>query len=323
MNKKHIFILNPAAGQGKAFSLEEDIIKTGMRLGIDVEIYKTKEVLDAQVMADRFARLASVESPIRLYACGGDGTVNEILNGIVGYDNVELAIVPTGTGNDFIRNFGKAEEFLNIERQMLGTAVKVDAIGYKSSTDSYSSTRYCINMINIGFDCDVVREAAVLKKKPFVSGSMAYLIGVAKKLYQMKGTNLKVIFEDGTERSGKLLLMAVGNGCYCGGGIKGVPHAVTNDGLMDVSMIKRCTRTKFVKLFMKYAKGTHLETKLGKKYFKYLKVKKVTIISNEDSMYYSTDGEITHTKRLDLEMVPGAVNFAVPLKGDYHLYMEN
>lgn len=313
MDKRHIFILNPAAGQGKAFSLEDEIIKTGIRLGIDVEIYKTKEVLDAQVEANRLAKTASKDLPIRIYACGGDGTVNEVLNGIVGYDNVELAIVPTGTGNDFIRNFGTINDFLDIEKQILGTSQKVDVIGYKSSTDSYTAIRYCINMINIGFDCDVVREAAILKKKPFISGSMAYLIGVVKKLYQMKGTNLKVLLEDEKVIDGKLLLMAVGNGCFCGGGVKGVPYAKTDDGLMDVSMIKRCSRTQLIMVFSKYVKGTHLETQLAKEYIKYVKVKKLSIISNDETMYFSTDGEITHTKRLDLELIPKAVNFSVPL----------
>ena len=319
MGKRHIFILNPAAGQGKAFSLEDDIIKTGIRLGMDVEIYKTKEVLDAQVEAVRFAQSATPESPVRLYACGGDGTVNEILNGIVGYDNVELAIVPTGTGNDFIRNYGKIEDFLDIERQMLGQARKTDVIGYKSSTDSYSSIRYCINMFNIGFDCDVVRECARLKTKPLISGSMAYLLGVAQKLIQMKGTDLQIIFENGKSISGKLLLLAVGNGCYCGGGVKGIPYAKTDDGLMDVSIIKRCKRNQFIRLFPKYVKGEHLETKLGQEYIKYLQVKKLSIVANNDSMYFSTDGEITHTKRLDLEIVPNAINFSVPLMSEYSL----
>lgn len=316
MSKRHIFILNPAAGQGKAFSLEDDIIKTGMRLGIDVEIYKTKEVLDAQVEAVRLAKSATHQSPVRLYACGGDGTVNEVLNGIVGYDNVELAIIPTGTGNDFIRNFGEIATFLNLEKQMLGTAKKVDVISYKSSTDSYSSIRYCINMFNIGFDCNVVKDVIELKTKPLVSGSMAYLLGVAKNLIKMKGTNLKLIFEDGKEHSGKLLLLAVGNGCYCGGGVKGVPYAEVDDGLMDVSIIKRCSRRQFLTLFPRYVKGTHLETRLGKKYIKYIKTKKMSIVVNGDTMYYSTDGEITNTNRLDLEIVPKAVSFSVPLMDD-------
>lgn len=316
MSKRHIFILNPAAGQGKAFSLEDDIIKTGMRLGIDVEIYKTKEVLDAQVEAVRLAKSATHQSPVRLYACGGDGTVNEVLNGIVGYDNVELAIIPTGTGNDFIRNFGEIADFLNLEKQMLGTAKKVDVISYKSSTDSYSSIRYCINMFNIGFDCNVVKDVVELKTKPLVSGSMAYLLGVAKNLIKMKGTNLKLIFEDGKEHSGKLLLLAVGNGCYCGGGVKGVPYAEVDDGLMDVSIIKRCSRRQFLTLFPRYVKGTHLETRLGKKYIKYIKTKKMSIVVNGDTMYYSTDGEITNTNRLDLEIVPKAVSFSVPLMDD-------
>ena len=317
MAKRHIFILNPAAGQGKAFDLEDHIIRVGKELGLNVEIYKTKEVLDAQVEAVKYAQLATAENPIRLYACGGDGTVNEVLNGIVGHEHVELAIVPTGTGNDFIRNFGTAEDFLDIRRQLLGDAKKVDIIGYRSSTDSYTSIRYCINMFNIGFDCDVVREVASLKKKPFISGSLAYLIGVAKKLIEMKGTNLYVELENGKSYNGRLLLMAVANGSYCGGGIKSAPKASPFDGLMDVSLIRKCSRTKFLALFPKYAKGTHLETKAAETLIKYLKVKKLTVTTNDETMFFSTDGEITSTKRLDLEVMPGAVNFSIPYMGEF------
>lgn len=317
MGKRHIFILNPVAGQGKAASLENDIRRTGMRLGIDVEIYKTKEILDAQVEATRLAKSATTENPVRIYACGGDGTVNEILNGIVGYENVELAIVPTGTGNDFVRNYGDPEDFLDIERQLLGKPEKIDVIGYKSSTDKYSSMRYCINMFNIGFDCNVVRESLRMRKLPLITGSVAYLIGVAKNLLTMNGTNVSVEFENGKSYSGKLLLMAVGNGCYCGGGIKSIPYAITNDGLMDIIMIKPCRRTQFIRLFPKYIKGKQLETELGREYIKYLRVKKISIISNEETMYFSTDGEITNTNRLDMEVVPDAINFSIPFIGSY------
>ena len=312
MGIRHIFILNPAAGQGQAISLEDDIISLGNELGIEYEIYKTKEVLDAQVEAVRYAKSATSEAPVRLYACGGDGTVNEILNGIVGYDNVELAIVPTGTGNDFIRNFGTIEDFLDIKRQILGEAKKVDIIGYRSSTDSYTSIRYCINMFNIGFDCDVVREAASLKKKPLISGSFAYLLGVAKNLIKMQGTNLTVQLENGKVYSGKLLLTSIANGCYCGGGIKCAPKANPFDGLMDVSLIKKCSRAKFLSLFPKYVKGTHIDSKAAETLLKYIQVKKLSIMTNDDTMYFSTDGEITNTTRLDLEVMPKAISFSIP-----------
>ncbi len=318
MSKKHIFVLNPAAGQGKALDLKEAILKAKEKTALDVEIYETKEVLDAEVFVSDVVKNIDDTKKVRIYACGGDGTVNEILNAILHTgraDNIELGIIPVGTGNDFVRNFGEIEDFLDIEKQLAFETQKTDVIRYKFRKNNFTYTRYGINMFNIGFDCNVVDITARLKKMPLVSGSLAYIMGVAAMLVKMKGANLKVEFEDGEIFDGKMLLIAVANGCFCGGGVKGVPLATTNDGLMDVSLIKKCSRAKFIKLFPEYAKGIHLENEGAKELFIYKKSKKLKIIANEKAMLFSVDGEITQADEISFEIVPEAISVALPTEG--------
>ena len=167
-------------------------------------------------------------------------------------------------------------------------------------------------MFNIGFDCNVVDITAKLKKLPLMSGSLAYLAGVAAMLVRMKGANLKVEFDDGYVFYGDMLLIAIANGCFCGGGVKGVPKAETNDGLMDVSLIRKCSRRKFIKLFPKYAKGEHLEAKGADKLITYKQGKKLKITANGKPMTFSTDGELTQAEKIKFEIVENAIDFVVP-----------
>lgn len=312
MKRKHVFLLNPAAGQGQAVGMRRQIEEISARLSLDTEIYETKEELDAEVFTSQLVKNRDEDTIIRIYACGGDGTANEILNALIGHENMELAVIPMGTGNDFVRNFGEVESFRDLEKQMTADTVKTDVIGYTWKRKGFSCSRYCINMFNIGFDCNVVEMAAKLKKKPLISGSMAYLAGVAAMLVKMKGADLKVEFEDGDVFDGKMLLIAVANGCFCGGGVKGVPKALTDDGLMDISLIKKCSRRKFVSLFPKYARGEHLEAKGADRLVIYKKSRKLKITANGASFTFSTDGELTKAKEIEFEIVPEAVDFTVP-----------
>ena len=193
MRKKYYFILNPAAGQGKALDLRDSIEEIAKKANLDFEIYETKEELDGQVITGDFAKLKDDDCSIRIYACGGDGTLNEIINGVIGFDNVEIGIIPTGTGNDFIRNFAREELFNDIEAQINGDSIEVDTIRYRYYKNDYSQERYCINMFNIGFDSTVVEKAGNLKKLPGISGNFAYTLGVAGTLLEKKAIDIAVV----------------------------------------------------------------------------------------------------------------------------------
>ncbi|MGI6258009.1 MAG: diacylglycerol/lipid kinase family protein [Anaerovoracaceae bacterium] len=299
---KHLFIINPAAGQGEAIKLQEKILALGEELALDIEIYQTKGLGDGE---DKARQAAASHESIRIYSCGGDGTLNEIINGAYGFPHVEIASVPKGTGNDFVRNF--PGDFGDIRGQMLGTAVDCDLIRYTSQ----EGVRYCANMFNVGFDSNVVDMTSRLKKKPLIGGSFAYLLGVLIILIKKEGAHLTIELEDGTRITEPILLIAIANGSYCGGGVKGVPLSQTDDGLMDVSIVKNVSRRVFVSLFPKYAKGTHLETKKGKEVVEYLQCRRITVAPVKDTMRMAVDGEIVDAGRTEFEIVPKGFRFVL------------
>ena len=151
---RHFFVINPAAGKGKRVDeLAAQIKSVCERREEKYEIYYTAGVGDAKKYVNNTCRLYEASGEIlRFYACGGDGTINEVANGIVGFENAELAVIPIGTGNDFVRNFSWGEGFFDIDAQLDGETRKIDIMKYNN--------RYAINVINIGFDCEVAAQAA-------------------------------------------------------------------------------------------------------------------------------------------------------------------
>lgn len=313
---KTIFIINPKAGKGKGLDkLKEEISKVAAKLGVEVGFYITKAVGDAE----KFAKLACQEAEdegkneeIRLIACGGDGTVNEVLNGIFGYKNAVLGVLPIGTGNDFVRNFPKNCDFMDIEAQLQGYIVKSDVIKYSGVLAGSEQTRYCINMFNIGFDCNVVDLTQKLKTYPLLSGSMAYLAAIVGILVKKKGANLKVELDGQVVENGPLLLTAVANGGFCGGGVNSAPTASINDGKMDVNVIYDISRINFVKKFPHYSKGTHMELPDLDDFLLFRQCQKAVITPLDGTMRLCTDGEIIDAGEVTMEMLPLEVNVLVP-----------
>ena len=160
---KHIFIVNPVSGKGKAANayipvIEEYIKKTGL----DGEIYITKASRDGQRYVEEVAKKGE---KVRFYSCGGDGTLYEVVNGCYKYDNCEVAAIPLGSGNDFCRIFGKNT---NIDDHVNGTPVKMDLI----ETDG----QVAINECAMGLDSEICAKQADFKKLPLVNGELAYTL---------------------------------------------------------------------------------------------------------------------------------------------------
>lgn len=305
---KHIFLMNPAAGKGgrAVDKLLSEIDKVGKEKGYDYEIYKTRCAGDAenyvrQRCLEQSGKL--IKDKIRFYAMGGDGTLNEAANGAAGCDFAEITVIPCGTGNDFVRNFPRPVDFLNIEKQFKGTSEKIDLIRYNE--------RYAVNMINVGADCDVVIEAGKMKKKPFISGPAAYAAGALKVLSGKIGIKMSVNTETEDFWEDELILIAIANGKFCGGGFKGVPNASVNDGLIDVSLVKMIPKRKFLGLLPKYKKGTHLDSRKDAEFFKCLKCRNVSI-NPEEMIEASVDGEIVKLGKTDFSIVHNAINFSIP-----------
>lgn len=312
---KHLFIVNPVAGKGIGHELLVGrIFEAAAALNMDVQVYVTKEIYESYYYVKNYLEKLPKGSDLRIYSCGGDGTLNEIVNAMHGFrdtHNIYVGCVPTGTGNDFVRNF-KYKDFTNIEDQIRGETSKVDLIRFKYNDGAKNIIRYCVNMFNIGFECDVVYRTNTLKKYPLLKGSLAYLAGIMVALIRKKGTKLDLEFDDGTRYNGKLLSTSIGNGSYCGGGIKGAPRARIDDGLMDVTMVEDIHRRTFISLFPRYSKGTHLEIPGIDEILTYKQCKSLRVLPLGEILRLCIDGEVCESGDIDFFVEPLALNFIIP-----------
>lgn len=307
---KTYFIINPAAGQGNRIKeLGSEILEAAKRVNADIEMYFTKFSGDAR---DFVKKICEDNPNSRFIACGGDGTLNEVLNGAIGYDRAQIGVYPMGTGNDFCRNFKITENFLNIEAQLNGETVICDAIKYSYFSDGKKKIGYCANMFNIGFDCNVANMTASIKKKPFISGSLAYFISIFINLIKKKGALLKLELDGEIVHTGKLLLTSIANGSFCGGGIKSNPLASLRDGFINVNIVKDVSRLKFIRLLPHYIKGDFLSLKDIDRVVLSPKCKKIVVTPIKDKIRLCIDGEIVSASKTEFEIVPDAFSFIVP-----------
>ena len=327
---KHIFVYNPIAGAGKVQKTELPRILAAVKdAGVDYEIHRTTNAGEATSWVRRRLENAPPEDLLRFYAVGGDGTLGEVLNGLYGFENAELACVPAGSGNDFIRNFGNASEgkennpFLRIDAQLQGEAISVDVMEYQflhSGDDSVGAeapenrgaVRYAINMLNIGFDANVVSHTQRLKKTRILRGTAAYITGVVTELASYRFSRAQIKIGSNQPFDTTILLAGVGNGCFSGGGFKGLPSARVDDGLLDVYVIKPITRIDFLKLVGKYHDGTlEDDPRIVGRLFQW-RTKQVTF-TPVGPLTLAVDGEpATTTEPFRIRLAEKQVRFSVP-----------
>ena len=305
------FILNPNSAKGRGRRHIEDAIKEACRKRhLNYHIYYTTCPGDATEYVRSMIRIT--EDRQRFICIGGDGTINEIVNSAPTNLNVEFGVIPNGSGNDFVRNFTNIKKFYDIDAQIDGETIPLDLIRCNDN--------YCVNMVNIGFDCAVVKEADKLKKVRFFTPGMSYILGVVVVLFRKFGTKMKLIFDDGEVIDQELTLTAIGNGKFCGGGFMAAPRALLNDGLLDVCAINKISRLTFIKLVKCYKNGTYLENEKAMKIIKHRRVSHFRM-EFDTPIPICIDGEIKGAKNIDFEVVPKAFNFVIP-KGSELKYKE-
>ena len=300
---KHYFITNPAAGKKNSCEeLRERIISAATECGADFEIYETTSVGDAT----HFVRETCENTPDiqkRFYACGGDGTLNEVVSGAVGQKNASVGLIPAGSGNDFARNFENNELFFDIKAQIEGEATPVDVLALND--------KYAINMVNIGFDCEVVKRMVRIKRSPLCPAGLAYIFGLVMTLITKPGVKVEISVDGGEYKKYDLLLCTNANGCYCGGGFHSNPHALLTDGKINFLFVNNVSRIRFLTLVSSYKKGTHICEKNAK----ILSSGSCSTIDMrfEGIQSVSIDGEVTDIDReLHFSIRHGGLNFVIP-----------
>ncbi|WP_410506224.1 diacylglycerol/lipid kinase family protein [Haloimpatiens sp. FM7315] len=289
---KHLFILNPSAGKGDALKYIPLIENYFNDLDHEFEIKITEYKGQATELAKDFSK----KGFHRIYAVGGDGTVNEVLNGLIGSSSI-LGIIPCGTGNDFIKNITSSKKDI-LKNTIQGTIKEID-IGKINKN-------YYINISSIGLDSEVTYNARLFKGKKYIPSKLAYILSLLYTPFKFKPLKLDITIDD-TNFSQESLLLTSSNGKCYGGGIYITPEADIFDGYLDICSIKKANFFRLMK-YIPRALGGKLD---GIPEVSYYKAKKVTVNSNKE-FTVNIDGEILKSNSVNFEILPKALKILMP-----------
>jgi YegS/Rv2252/BmrU family lipid kinase len=286
------FIVNPAAARGKADKIGYKLNELCAAKGLDFDLEFTKKRGQATDLAHEAANKYEC-----IVAVGGDGTVNEIVNGIVG-KKVKLGIIPVGSGNDFVKA-------LNIPLKLNAALDTLVALKTRFVDVGKAGTVYFHNGLGIGFDAWVVEESFKVKK---LRGNAIYLYSVLRTIYGYRAPYMHCCYDNHT-REEKLFMISVGNGTSMGGGFKLTPFAQLDDGLLDLTIIKDLTKWEIYQNLISVYFGKHTQmpqVTVGR-------TKKLEIES-EEGFAAHVDGELLslNIKSLEITIVPKSLEIVIP-----------
>lgn len=299
---KIVFIVNPHAGAADNTARIRSAVDA-LPEKEDCEIYTTKAPGDATAYVKNWCA-SHAGQEVRFVACGGDGTLNEVFSGAAGQENVSVTCYPCGSGNDFVKAFGGAETFSSIPALISAPTRPLDLLKVDG--------RYADNVVNFGFDTTVAITINEERAKTGHGNKNAYTKGVVRALLTaMKNTFTVKADGETLNPGGKALLCTVANGQYVGGSFRCAPRAKTDDGLIEVCLIKPISRLRFVRILKPYTNGEHLDREDMRDIVVYRRAKKVEVEA-PDGFAFSLDGEIIYKNRFTVEIEPGALRLAVP-----------
>ena len=298
---RHIFMINPNAGKkdqsSRLFAMAE---RLRSRHGLDCSCILSKRPGSRGEMA---RKLAETGEALRFYACGGDGTIFELCNGIAGYENAAMSCIPTGTGNDFLKNFGgDQEKFLDAENLWDGPSMPLDLIDCNG--------RLCLTIACSGIDARIADSVHRYSGTPGLNGRGSYLASVAVNfLFKPIGRHWTVYLDE--ERlEDDFALVSMVNGRYYGGGSTPVPWARLDDGLLHTVLVKNVPRHVFAKLFPAYSAGA--QERLPKELFRCSEAKVVRSVSPGEDIVTCLDGESLRSREVTLRLSEKRLNFFGP-----------
>lgn len=298
---RHLFIINPAAGKEATTAQLEEMLS---KLSFPHEVAYTLGEGDAQ----RITEEAVAEgTPIRIYACGGDGTLNEVVNGAAGHDHAAITNVPKGTGNDFLKIFGSdyRQTFYDLEALARGPQKAFDLIDCNGKLG--------IDVVCAGVDARIANDVHRYKRLWFISGIGAYILALLENVI-FKGLTQDMDVRMGElHHRGKTTLLCVCNGRHYGGGFNPMPEAMPDDGILDMLLIPGISMLTLIRCIGKYAKGRYKECP---KYILDYHGEEMSFSSDREIIAV-VDGEVVRGKEFVVRRSEKTVNFFYPASASY------
>ena len=293
----HLFIINPAAGsRDRTKQYSEIIHKICGERGLTYRI----EVSAAPGECCRIAReAAETGENYRIYACGGDGTLNEVVSGAAGFENVAVTVFSGGSGNDFVKLFSEPKAFFDLERLLDAEEASFDLI---RCNDDYS-----LNICSVGLDARIGTDVANYKRIPLLSGFRAYAVSTLVNVF--RGISDHYI----TEINGEVIdkeqtLICICNGRFYGGGFNPVPEADPTDGLLDVLLIEKVSILKVAQVIGKYKAGRYAELP---KLVRHIKTDRL-VIRCDGPTSINLDGELRVSDTVNIRIADEKLRFFYP-----------
>ena len=294
---RHLFIINPAAGsRNRTDEYSEIIHKVCRARNLDYEI----RVSTAPGECTRIAREeAETGEELRIYACGGDGTLNEVMNGVAGFDNVAITVYSGGSGNDFAKIFDDPKAFFDLHRLMDAEEVTFDLI--------QCNDRLAMNICCVGLDARIGNDVSRYKRLPLLHGFRAYAASTVINV--VRGISEHYVVEvDGETIDDEQTFVCVCNGRYYGGGFNPVPEADPSDGKLDILMVKKISRTQIPGIIGKYKDGRYKELA---HVARYIKTDAIKIICDQPTPI-NLDGEICMAQTVEMKVAKEKIRFFYP-----------
>ena len=293
----HLFIINPAAGSKDRTAMYTQAIEEacGQR-SLCYRIAVSAGPGDCQRIAREAAQTGE---EYRIYACGGDGTLNEVVQGAAGYDNVAITVFSGGSGNDFVKLFDDPKAFFSLERLLDAQEDTFDLI---RCNDDFS-----LNICSVGLDARIGTDVTHYKRLPLLSGFRAYVASTVVNV--IKGVAEHYVVEiDGERIDGKQTMICACNGRYYGGGFNPVPEADPADGLLDVLIVRKVSRLLVPTVVGKYKAGRYSELP---KLVRHIRTKSLKILCDKPTPI-NLDGEMRLAQEITMEIAREKIRFFYP-----------
>ena len=298
---RHLFIINPAAGKPESTARLEERIR---RLSVPHEVCYTGGEGDAQTIARQAAQTGE---PVRIWACGGDGTLNEVVNGAAGFANAAITCVPKGTGNDFLKVFGPHYRslFYDLEAMAFGPQTAFDLMDCNGKLG--------LDVVCGGVDARIAAGVHRYKDLPFLSGKGAYILSLLENIF-FKGICRPMEVRMGpVHYRGPAAIVCVCNGRYYGGGFMPVAEAMPDDGVLDMLLVGKVDLITFIRLVGQYAKGRYKNYPQLIRDFHGLEI----TWSSEEPLVAVVDGEVMESRSFTVRLSERKINFFYPAGASY------